>query len=355
MHLARPEFLVLFVLVAAYITVYLFARRYRAAKATYAVIWQRIAKARAPSRTREWLRRALTLLVSVAMLSALVLAVAQPEMRPVGRAPADFVLLVDTSPGTLRRASDGNRTLTHLADRAAEHLANLADGDRAWLLFTRRAQPVLLGPYTRANLQAARARLAALDPDFDQFAPGRFSREAYVKALEDLPPDPKREGGATLARSKHIVIVSDIDEGLAKLAWPSPWTVSQDLLGVSGDDAAFVSVTPAGPSLVRVVARGGAALEAVYAKDGKGASDKLSNAPGGGVHVSLDAPDDIVLTLKTSKPDPLPENNRIVLRAAPLKQPSIALVVDDDLSFAHLKPMADALAPPGVEIGRAHV
>ena len=175
---ARTNWLGLFALTALFFAAYLLARRYRAARVTYGQVWHSVArKLRAPAWKRV-LRTLLTLLLSLALLSSLILYAAGLQ-RPRAEEPAPLLIAiaVDCTPSMRARAGDSTRgALAWL--RAHEILAAMGPDDRAVVFHFVRGAPVG-SPWLRAGDMP-------MGPNATDFAPPDLA--ALCEATKAMQP-----------------------------------------------------------------------------------------------------------------------------------------------------------------------
>jgi hypothetical protein len=361
--LQHPETLFALTLAAVWVAVFVLSRRTRAGVATYAVIWQRLADRRRKPRVLAAIRRVLSVAAGLAVLGALVLSAAdpvasQPEGGGVKVSATDLILLVDTSPSTVRRhGTDRAFVLRALADRAKEWLAALGPYDRAWLVAMQQGTPAVAGPVTANTVAQAHDFLDRLCPDF---TPSTLS--AYMPAFAALANGPLRqapvkESGSLTARSRSLICISDDDRSLLSLpalaGWPTllrpKQTLAAEFLGREGVDAAFLSVEAVGDGHVRVLARGGERVEARFSS-GRDATGQVTNDSSGGLLVDLllPAPETGIRLTLLPRDDAVPENNVLELAGRPVTPPSLATVVREELDRELLRQRLTLLAPEGI-------
>jgi hypothetical protein len=298
-----------------------------------------------------------------AITSGLILAAANPSKGPSSPAGngTEFLLLLDTSPSTVRRLSTGVRALTAIADRAVERVSVLGSHDRAWIACLQQGAPTLRGPYRAGDGPKVATDLAGIESDFVPSNTVRLAEaaNALAGALGAEQAAARRMGDNVTGRPRVVVLISDDDQRFAKLvdakSWPRSDFGREDMVseyvGCHGTDAAFTSVEAVGDGRVRVVARGGKRLRAAWFS-GADATAAVAADSDGGLMVDLLLPAGergIRLTLDADH-DPIPENNTLELAGQPSVAPTIGVVTPDELAKSLMRTRMGYVAPEEVPI-----
>lgn len=365
MTFENPETLAFFAAAAVALGVTALARRYSKARATYGFIWERLAARRRAPRWISIARKVLALLLTAAITSGLILAAAGPSLDPPSRNPVanEYLIILDTSPSTVRRQPSGLRTLTAIINRAVDRVSALKPNDRAWIACLQHGAPTLRGPYQAGEGPRAATDLAGIESDFVPSSTAELAKAARVlaSALASESAASDRQGADASANSvtrvRTAILVSDDDRRFPEFASGPAWprdhhgfpSVVAEYVGSPGPDAAFTSVEAIGDGRVRVVARGGKRIRAAWYSGADATNAVTPDADGGllvdlllpagesGIRLSLDADD-----------DPLPENNTLELSGQPADPPSIGAVAADDLGKSLIRTRLQYVAPPDV-------
>jgi len=380
MDVGNPETLAFLALALVSVAVAAFARRSTRARATYGFIWERIAAKRRRPAFAAIVRRVVGVILVAAILAGLVVSAAEPSWAkpPIQVEALDVVMVLDTSPSTVRRTATGVRSLSAITERAGERIGQLGPYDRAWLVYLQHGAAVVRGPYGSEDAQQVAADLTGLASDFVPSSTVELAKAArqIADAIAAASSAKARLGerfgerlsagigGETLdgidrSATGRVVCITDDDARIAGVASLKEWphetfpaaSLVLDVLGTTGEDAAFTSVEAVGDGRVRVVARGGKRLRAEWFS-GADASGALMPDADGGVLVDLLLPpgeSGIRLTLDAPS-DPIPENNTLELTGQPAQRVTIGLVTPDELAKALMRARMGYLTPDGVVV-----
>jgi hypothetical protein len=184
MTFAQPWALALFALFVPVVLLYLLKQRRRHVQVSSLLFWERILhdEHRVASFTR--LRKVLSLLLQLLLITLLVLALARPLFAKEVLGARRIVILLDTSASMI--ASEGETTRFALAvAHARELVRGMAIGDSAMLVaFAER--PAVLVPFTSSR--------RTLHDALDQVQPthGGTNLAAVLALLDELPPVPHK-------------------------------------------------------------------------------------------------------------------------------------------------------------------
>ncbi len=358
MSFEHTQAFLLFFLVLLYLLIYLLPRRYTPVPFTYAEVWEKVHANKGKKSINIDIKRLLTILIALLILSSVILSLANPQLKPQAEKPTELFILIDNSPSTLRRTETQSPLFFELLDQAYQSFEWLQEDEQAWFITMKRGKPILLGPFSAHEKDQAYQALQEFRIDFYPQQP-----EDYVKALHNLLSSQKQsifsENFADRSSKAHthlqpkLLILSDDKPELAHLPWPQIFKgqVFLDLWGRHGYDAHFLSVEKVGGERARVLARGGKRMNARYLEGGD-ASALLAQDPDGGLLVELEMPrgkSGIRLHLD-SEEDQIPENNEIILYGNPRSAFSIGIVSEDELSQLYLQDFVADLKVPKLEI-----
>jgi hypothetical protein len=186
LEFAREQWLWLFLLVAAFFVAWWFARRYRKRRVTYGHIWERVARRLLPPGWKRVLRTVVTLLISGAMLTAIVFRAAGLQRPEAEKQPPLLVVIVlDNSP-SMRAVHDGKTRAEMAQARAQEIVEALGENDRAIIAYHKEGK-ALLGPWLKRG--EVLGRTPATEFANVDLAGLRIQIEALA-APPDVPPVP---------------------------------------------------------------------------------------------------------------------------------------------------------------------
>ncbi len=362
MQFDRPELFGFLALAGLVVLVGLFARRVVRTRATYAFIWERLAARRRRPRVKRLLRRLLSALLWATMLCGVVVSAAEPRPKVDPPMAADLLLVLDTSPATVRLGPDPQGvqrlTLRLIAERAMEHARSLPPESRVWATLLHDGAPVVVGPYTTEQLDQLAFRLSRLYPSFRPASLASLADSAaeVSSAINDLHEADQRLGRNATIRRPIARLISGGMEQFAAIAdapsWPSATFSKQqtgfELVGTTGRDAAFTGVEMSGGGTARVIARGGREIRAFY-PDRRDAGELLTADESGGILVPLILPHghrSISLSLDADN-DPISDNNRLELSGRAAATRSVGMVFGDDFDRDILRVRLRMLVPEG--------
>ncbi|MFT6110127.1 MAG: hypothetical protein ACJA2W_003052, partial [Planctomycetota bacterium] len=179
---------------AAILGLHLYRRRRTPLVVSAVFLWEDVTSEAQGGRTRQPLRRSLSLLAE--LLGALCLTLALAGPRWFGESAAShYVAVIDTSASlTARSGIDGTTARERARDVMAEKLRQLGSSDRATLILTGPEPSILAGPF--AFRDEALARLADPWPTFGDHAATsalllatEFASGGSIDHLTDRAPD----------------------------------------------------------------------------------------------------------------------------------------------------------------------
>ena len=331
MTLLAPWALWLSALGLAVIALYLLKIRRRHQPVPALELWRQLASQSELRSLFRRLKRWMSLLLWLVIVTCLVLAVGNPLISLGQMKPESIALVVDNSASMqAREAEQDGKTRLELAAEAIEEILDGRPARDEWMLIDATREPRVLQGFSR-DRQSIREAAQALSPNL-----GAGDLEAAVELADQLllgKPRPR------------IVVLTDGDAGrVDALAMKSkqltPWPLGQtdDNLGITRLEVRRHQQQGAHYAYLRVVNASKEALdsEVVFSiDDGTAKVEPFSVAAGGAWEktVVFDRPEGGVLRAAIERPDALPADNEAFAVLEPIEPATIFLVTPPDEAF----------------------
>ena len=243
--LLSPFGLVAALLSLAWIGIFLFFKKREKHQVTLAHIWAKLAKVPVRKPPIQRFKTLLTVLIGAGIIWCLTLwmagALFDTEGKPESRQPIDLIIVIDTSPSTVRLSAEGKTGIHRMLDEARSAIAELSPPDRAWILWRSRGVVVSSGPHRKSGSSKELLKLySEVEVDFSS-----IGWSPFVDVIGALDRGPERG-----RRDSHLLLLSDHDEaflGKDAAPWFAPLELEADqihreALGADGFDYRFSGV-----------------------------------------------------------------------------------------------------------------